>query len=156
MKDLIRFASIVLVLTAFSCKAGKSTAQIQPSEIVSIQWGKSFGMCRGYCFYENTYRTDSLIYFRKSWHPDEFSPVRKANPMPAETWNSLLPLIELDSFFLLPETIGCPDCADGGAEWVLIQTKTKTHKVMFDFGSNPAGLEKLLPVLRANDPALNE
>jgi hypothetical protein len=50
--------------------------------------------------------------------------------------------MQLDSIF------GCPDCADGGAEWIEINTIDKKHKITFEFGKEPEELKSLLGYLK--------
>ena len=54
----------------------------------------------------------------------------------------------MDSFFILDERIGCPDCADGGSEWIEIGTKNKIYKVTFEYGDSLKGLDELLKLVR--------
>ena len=44
-------------------------------------------------------------------------------------WDNLLELLDTEKFYALSEVIGCPDCADGGAEWIEIVTEEKTQKM---------------------------
>ena len=58
-------------------------------------------------------------------------------------------LLDEDKVMALPERIGCPDCADGGAEWVIITVGDKTHKVVFEYGKAPAELAAVVAKFRA-------
>ena len=120
-------------------------------DIISISSGASFGMCRGYC------RRSILI----SAHPNrvisvkeanylqkEFPPMKKADSFSAEQWKELINLIDLSAFQALDERIGCPDCADGGAEWIQIQTQGQIKKVTFEHGELIKGFEGLVVQLR--------
>jgi hypothetical protein len=49
---------------------------------------------------------------------------------------------------MLPATMGCPDCTDGGAEWLIIGTKNSEWKVEFDYGSDTVTTKKLLSIIR--------
>ena len=35
-----------------------------------------------------------------------------------DDWNGILNEINLKEFYSLKDFYGCPDCADGGAEWI--------------------------------------
>lgn len=50
--------------------------------------------------------------------------------------------MELDSIY------GCPDCADGGAEWIEIQDDQQIKKVTFEYGDTLAPIENLMLELR--------
>jgi hypothetical protein len=127
--------SILLFISVlYSCSSTKNI-----SSVTYIKHGSSFGMCRGYCFKESTYTPQEKIMFSKAYgrtDPAEF-------PDKSDTL-----ILVVDSFFLLDKTIGCPDCADRGAEWVEIMSNNKVHKVVFDFGKEPSGMNDLLKLLR--------
>lgn len=64
--------------------------------------------------------------------------------------------LNTNGFLALPTTIGCPDCADGGAEWLEIELKNGIkHKVTFEYNNEPSLLKdyilKLREMLNAND-----
>jgi hypothetical protein len=44
---------------------------------------------------------------------------------------------------------GCPDCADGGAEWVAIQTPDQTIQTTYEYGHNLERIGELQKELRA-------
>ena len=48
----------------------------------------------------------------------------------------------------LEEVIGCPDCADGGAEWIEITTKDLNHKVTFEYNNEPEEMQDYIEILR--------
>lgn len=52
-------------------------------------------------------------------------------------WSDLVSAINIEAFFAWEEVIGCPDCADGGAEWIEITTSTGTHKVTYEYDIPP-------------------
>lgn len=57
--------------------------------------------------------------------------------------------MNLNDFFKLSETIGCPDCADGGAEWVEVEyVSGKKHRVTFEYMKEPDELKDYLIGLR--------
>lgn len=57
--------------------------------------------------------------------------------------------IDQESFKKLKSTYGCPDCADGGAEWVEIKVGMNTKRVTFEYGNPPEELKVLNEQLRA-------
>jgi hypothetical protein len=49
------------------------------------------------------------------------------------------------------EVYGCPDCADGGSEWIEIRNEEGTEhtkRVTFEYGKAPKEIEKLVNLLR--------
>jgi hypothetical protein len=128
------------------------TAQIASTDsIISIKHGVSFGMCDDYCFHETTYTRNAAIAFSKSWtneekgkYPDKFDSLK----FNVKKWRELIQSLDLPEFYSLSQRIGYPDCADGGAEWIEVQTLTKIYKVEFEFGSKIEILDKILKLLR--------
>ncbi len=105
-------------------------------------------MCRGYCYSEYQFQAMESQLIRRAWDTVQYPQTLEAlSPKPDE-WTEMKSLISIEEFIELPETIGCPDCADGGAEWVQIIGPGYSKKVMFEYGSTPAGLEALLSKLR--------
>lgn len=109
--------------------------------IVRIEYGTSFGECLGYCIHYITMEESLITYTRDGWGPD----IEKENcteVLADTTWNSIRKAIDTALFFDLPETIGCPDCADGGAEWIeIVMGNGRLHKVTFEYRNEPEALE---------------
>ena len=112
-----------------------------------IRSGTSFGECTGYCFHELTIENGRATYVVKTWD----------GSMPALTtsvelgrgeWARLQSLAKPETLDDIPPVLGCPDCADGGAEWVEIETRTATDRVTFEYAATVGGLDELLPLLR--------
>src|SRR6185295_14271553 len=59
-------------------------------------------------------------------------------------WADLSAAYDPITFNSLDSVIGCPDCADGGAEWVTVETEGKDRKVLFEYGKGLQGLEGFL------------
>lgn len=128
--------------------------KLETSNITKIEFGTSFGSCIGYC--ENTV----------SFTSEEISKVLKATrskELPEKqckkTWNDFSKLtskVDLKSFLSLEETIGCPDCADGGAEWIEITTSEGSKKVMYEHGKNPSEVKSFISTLRKHFDELGE
>lgn len=60
-------------------------------------------------------------------------------------------------FLKLQDVYGCPDCADGGAEWLEVQfSDGRVKNVKFDYGSSVEGFEEIISSLRAHRLALIE
>ncbi len=109
-----------LAFVLFSqCSSIQASKEQNPteSELVSIQWGKSFGMCRGYCFEEFTFTPDSVYRLRKSWQPELHPQQDSAWKEPA-AYALFSAHANFDSLQILGDRLGCPDCADGGSEWL--------------------------------------
>ena len=57
-------------------------------------------------------------------------------------------MTDYELFKKLNEIVGCPDCADGGAEWIEIIKGDSKHKVTFECGKAPKEIDSLVTVLR--------
>lgn len=135
----------ILGFFLLSCVGSKT---IHPSDITAIYWGKSFGMCRGYCYSEYQFQENASKLIRRSWDTANFPQTTEAFNLQPGQWSEMKTSIAIKDFNKLPETIGCPDCADGGAEWVQIIGPSYSKKVTFEYGSSPASLEDLLVKLK--------
>lgn len=140
-------AFLLLTLSLSACKT-KQSSQTE-SEISEITYGTHFGHCRGICRRE--------LHFTKteSWFVTAGNDL-KANPetiSPREWdksyWNKLTDQFPKTAFTKEDEVIGCPDCADGGKEYIAITTTKGTYKVTFEFTSEQKQLEPVLARLRA-------
>jgi hypothetical protein len=116
------------------------------TEIVKIKYGTSFGFCVGYCWKQLIINGDEIQFEKMSREEDE--PVNCERDIDCSDWTPLVQNIDLEKFFALDEVIGCPDCADGGAEWIEIQTNTSKHKVTFEYMSPPAPINDYVTNLR--------
>ena len=65
-------------------------------------------------------------------------------PTPLSFWQKLQSLADYNAIKDLPERIGCPDCADGGAEWLELSRSNETKRVTFE---PPAGLPQQAALL---------
>jgi hypothetical protein len=133
-----------------------------PEETLSIKTGTSFGHCGGYCTQEFVITRDKIIYTQIA-NPiggggtKPLPLIKQEIPIKPEKWADLMRVNAYRDFQKLPNTIGCPDCADGGAEWIEVNKvgysdcetpkRFYSKKVTFEYGkplpSNNAFAEKL-------------
>src|SRR5687767_9814391 len=76
-----------------------------------VRSGTSFGMCIGRCITELSIEGEEAVLLERS--RDGSNPRTRTARLTAEEWAALVALADVDDFDNLPETIGCPDCADG-------------------------------------------
>jgi hypothetical protein len=128
------------------------------SESIIVRSGTSFGMCYGYCVTElSVIATLSPAVTGGKLIFSEFGP-RDTVKFPDRTQERTLTAaeiaciqknIDVDAFMKLDTVIGCPDCADGGAEWIEITKDGVTRRVTFDHGSSIPSIQPLLDRVRA-------
>lgn len=119
-----------------------------PSDsIYFIEHGSSFNLCEGYCYHQTIFTKEQITKLAQSW--DEYQPVKYDSlKMEKKIWEGMINAINVKSFYKLPSRMGCPDCLDGGAEWIRIGIKNNSWLVEFDYGSNITTLDNLLAILR--------
>lgn len=137
MKNFI-FLSLLL-FSISGCK--KFPADLQ------IKYGTSFGMCTGYCINEATIGAKEVVLNSTSRNE---KPALKtcSRVLTASEWTSLKGGLVVDKFMGMKDTYGCPDCADGGAEWIEITANGKTKKVTYDYNKAPDELKDLAAKLK--------
>lgn len=138
-------AAALLGLTACASSAPAPSGSTQ---IVSTT---SFGMCVGYCSTRLEISAGQAVLVRSSRGgrggaalPDQ----RFAAALPASEWQELQRLAASTSLAGLPPTIGCPDCADGGAESLTIAGATE-RTITFEHGARIEEAQPLLERVRA-------
>ncbi len=145
MNYLLTFFAFV----ALSVGCQETTVQ-SVSDSLTIRTGTSFGMCVGdKCRKEYVFNGTSATLTH--------SGNGRGNPTPAKTcqkqlsaqdWNALKAAVDLSMFNRQPEVIGCPDCADGGAEYIELEQGDSKHRVTFPYGQTIPGFEPLVNALR--------
>ena len=104
-------------------------------------------MCEGYCIKTMTLE-DSKVQFEKASnnvstdYPDTFCDDDFFQ------FKELKTAINSDDFYSIAETIGCPDCVDGGAEWMELSSSKSSHRVTFELGKHPDAIESYIETIR--------
>lgn len=142
MKRNLIFAVLFIMSITFSaCEKGKI------DDLGVISYGSSFGMCVGYCTNELTINNLKITY-SKIQHTPKSDTKNCTKPISAEEVEAIKSLLDSEKIVALPEVIGCPDCADGGAEWLAINTGGKKYKITFEYGKPPKELEAVVAKLK--------
>ncbi len=125
------------------------TAENAAAESVVIRSGTSFGMCMGYCNKDMELVGNTATYTKSSLRDPAKYPTRTCTQTMTESKAAnLSSLTKFTEFLKLPESIGCPDCADGGAEYLELQLGQQKHRVTFENGKTIPGFETLVKELR--------
>ena len=115
---------------------------------MTISGGTSFGHCRGFCNKEITINAHKTTFTKWENGQDNI----KHEMMVAgddKDYRKLVKALDLVGFRKLPERIGCPDCADGGAEWIEVKKGLSKKKVTYEFGNVPEVLKEPARQLKA-------
>ncbi len=146
MQIKIGFIALVLILFA-SCHHPDTSIKI-----TEVKYGTYFGECWGYCAHD-LMLTDGSSNSHHHWYggaPDRMCTETYSH------WQSLTESIDFDEFQQLNEVIGCPDCADGGAEWIEITTDGGTHKITFEYFNEPNETNAYIQELRDQMEVMKE
>ncbi len=143
VQALTRFTHrlIVMCLIGFLLQ-GTATEACAPAALV--RYGTSFGECMGYCSRSIDVFSTRVTFFASAYHPKrKFPDVRNEVALNKQEQEELGRLLSGTSADGLTEIIGCPDCTDGGAEWIEITTNGRLRRVMFEYVKPPAQLKAL-------------
>ena len=147
MKGLGRLGlAAVVALTLASCGSGAAPGVLQ---VVSTT---SFGMCAGYCSTRLEISEGAAVLTRTSRGgrgAQELPEQRFVQTLTADEWVEITRLAAAAKFHGLPPVIGCPDCADGGAESLTIIGYTVPETVSFEHGATIEQVQPLLDRVRA-------
>ncbi|MFH1568636.1 MAG: hypothetical protein ABIL09_11620, partial [Gemmatimonadota bacterium] len=116
---------------------------------LGIRLGSSFGLCQGYCWQEIYLDEEAMILLARSSDEEAFPQKAYREKMDPEVWRRLAELADIGTLERMDEQYGCPDCADGGAEWVGINLSGRIEVVTFEYGASLEPIAVLLAELRA-------
>ncbi len=119
----------------------------EPGEITRIEYGSNFGFCFGYCT-RHLHAEKGIIHLSATSRQEDKPPIEEVMEIGGEEWEHLLQLAEASEIESFEEVIGCPDCADGGSEWIRIWRGEDSHKVTFEYGNPPESMAELVDILR--------
>ncbi|CAF4727742.1 unnamed protein product, partial [Rotaria sp. Silwood2] len=117
-----------LIIAIFTVAYGK----FETKNIQSISSGLSFGMCRGYCQQSINVTSNPLrIVATKeaNFVQRPYPSIRQPFPFSSNQWEELISLLNVNVFEALGDTVGCPDCTDGGAEWIQVNWTEGSKRV---------------------------
>ncbi|MET0182759.1 MAG: hypothetical protein ABW199_07730 [Caulobacterales bacterium] len=150
LQSKIRMACFVLMAACLAACASAPAAAPQVTQIVSTT---SFGMCVGYCSTRLEISASQAVLVRESrgGRGAQNLPAQRFTAALSESeWNELTRLAANTRLETLPPVIGCPDCADGGAESLSITTaQHDPHSITFDHGATIEQAQPLLDRVRA-------
>lgn len=118
--------------------------------IVTVKGGTSFGFCMKDCNDEVTVENTKVQFVLSGNDKSRFPDKKTEGKITEQEWVSILQLIDSQALMSLPNVIGCPDCGDGGAEWVEVTFENGTSKrVTFEYRNQPQQIKALAEKLAA-------
>lgn len=152
MKFLAQISLIVLLTFGIgACQflgSGNSSKKIE-----QIKSGYSFGECTGLCKGEFTIHEEERVLLLSTWDEND-PPERYEGSLDPSTWVTIQNSIDLNNFCMMEDVYGCPDCADGGAEYLSFPCDGVEKTVTFEFGSTD--LEEINALLEIIRPLRNQ
>jgi len=141
----------IVLLTACSLSESPQHPEIaqapDPGDIVSVETGTFYGECVEYCWTELVMRPSTATLVSSAWK-DQPPALTERRQLSAAAWSKLVGVIDKAAFLALPERIGCPDCADGGGEWIEIDFGSTKKRVTFEANKTIPELSRLTAELR--------
>ncbi len=139
---------ICLLALLFACQWDKSVGPYPGDDQLEIRYGTSFGECICHCSKVLTLcdgiGTMTISAGAKTNCPE----IHRTFTLSGKEWVELVQSIDSQALEALPNVIGCPDCADGGAEWVEVVSKSMSKRVTFEYGDTVDSIDELLSRLR--------
>jgi len=145
----------LLPLSAFALLlAACASAAPPPASVTRVVSTTSFGMCVGYCTTRLEITEGQAVLIREArggrGAPDPApAPQRFSMPLTQAEWLDIQRLAAAADFDALPDVVGCPDCADGGAESLTVEGPSGAESVSIEFRANVPAAQPLLERVRA-------
>ena len=139
---------VVIILEGVSCSIESELLAPDTEYEMVIRSGTSYGMCVGYCVRSLDISGANATYYMVGYQTDDYPMKTKPGKISIEEWNNLIIEIDEKQIKRMNNVYGCPDCADGGAEWVEIVTKSYSKKITFEIYDVPGEISELVDKLR--------
>jgi hypothetical protein len=150
---MTKFTSVAALAFAVTLSACASAAP-QSASVTRVVSTTSFGMCVGYCTTRLEIIEGEAVLIREArggrGAPDPAqTPQRYSTPLTPAEWQEIQRLAANVDFDALPEAVGCPDCADGGAERLTVEGPGGAESVSLEFRASIPQAQPLLNRVRA-------
>ncbi len=133
----------VLLPLAAGCTLFRPAPPSPAGPAAEVAWGSSFGMCRGYCVSRLEVSSAGIATLTETSNRDDALPPRvRSRPLSPGEMDTLTFARGISP--LATATLGCPDCADGGAEYV----EAGGQRVTFEYRGDAGAATQLAEALR--------
>lgn len=150
MKKILFGLSLISIILFVPVSCEKPELSAIPEDADYFAYGTSFGECIGYCVRDIKMIPSMIEFTKNGWDlQGKLLEVKKLENIEESFWNNVADHFDLDAFTALEPVIGCPDCADGGAEWIEVKTGDLVYKVTFEYGNEPDVMKNYINYLRA-------
>ena len=146
--------TMLLPFAAFALAACASAPAATNSSVTRVVSTTSFGMCVGYCTTRLEISEGQAVLIREARAGrGGGGPVQDTQrftaPLTPSEWQEIQRLAANVDFDALPDTVGCPDCADGGAEGLTVEGPGGAESVSLEFRATIPQAQPLLDRVRA-------
>ena len=149
MKSIVIAILLVVVFVRCMSNLTPQTPSGTVTDKLTIRTGTSFNMCAGYCKNDYIFNGTSVTLAQGSVLPQaQVTPRSCQATISQAQWNEIKTLANLNTFSKIANVLGCPDCTDGGAEYIEIQMDAQKYRVTFPYGKTIPGFETLVDNLR--------
>jgi hypothetical protein len=146
----------IATIAAFALAACASPATPSPNSVTSVVSTTSFGMCAGFCVTRLTISRGEAVLIREARrgrgagnYPATPTQQRFSVELTLSEWQEIQRLAAAADLAALPDVVGCPDCADGGAESLTIDGSGGPESVSFEYGATLPPAQALIDRVRA-------
>jgi hypothetical protein len=116
---------------------------------VTVKNGTYLGDCLVHCNEEVSVAPDRMAYSLTSRVPDADNPdIHAEGPPPPGAWEAIERALDPEALRSLPDTIGTPDAADEGGEFLEVSVRDITKRIDFPRGAELPEAGPLLAAMR--------
>jgi hypothetical protein len=146
MKQSLLLLAAILVLTLAACDAQGPNGPTSVRATV-IRSNTSFGFCLGYCRSTLEITAEHATY-RLIDDRRRQPTLERTVPISASEWHALESAVDRRRLEALATVIGCPDCADQGAESLEVVGEDWSRTITFEYRAALPPLQPLLDRVR--------
>jgi hypothetical protein len=142
----LRASLLLVVLAPLPACGSPSTPS---TELVALTSVVSFGFCAPafYCASRLELSEGRAVL---TYESRERAPVVQRHDLPPGEWQGLVAALDVTRLRALSDRIGCPDCADGGAETLTVAfADGPATTVTFEYDHDVSGIEGVQARIRA-------
>jgi hypothetical protein len=144
-------SALAFALALSACASAPAPSAASVTRVVSTT---SFGMCVGHCTTRLEITAGEAVLIREArggrGAPNpSLQPQRFSTPLTPAEWQEIQRLAAATDLTTVPDTVGCPDCADGGAEGLTIESASGAESVSLEFRAELPAAQPLLNRVRA-------
>lgn len=157
MIDVVMRSRALAICFAAAASLGACEGASTATGVRQVVSTTSFGMCVGYCSTRLEVSEGQAVLVRSSRGgrgAQELPEQRFTQKLTPAEWSEIARAAAAAKFDGLPPVIGCPDCADGGAESLTVIGGAVPRTVSFEHGATIEGVQPLLTRVRALRAAL--